>query len=457
MSDSIPKHINRALNHAQQSLDPIVLRQAYLPSLDQTLDVEIAQGRIHALAPSLPLDQGRTGVHEIDARGKWLLPGIVDLSARLCASGTPSSQSIAQELHAAVSAGVTRLVTSPDTRPVLDEAGLVEMLIERINSCQSAQVHPLGALTRGLAGQELSELSNLHRAGCIGFTQALTPISNVENLRRAMLYARSFNYTLWLYPQDAQLGANAVAHQSAFSSRMGLVEHPSIAETIAVQVILELIRATKARVHFCRLSTARSVALIRAAKAEGLAISADVSISHLCLNEFDLGYFNTAAKLNPPLRGADDQAALSAGVIDGTIDAICSDHTPVLNDQKRLPFAQAHAGASTLELLLPLTLAWAQRHQVAPSVALSKISTNPTAIIALNPNASSTGPLTAPAPNVESMLGSSADMSLFDPAPSWRVLGKALRSRGQQTPFEGQLLQGQVTQTWIAGRLVFER
>ena len=259
------------------------------------------------------------------------------------------------EVGAAIAGGVTSLVCPPDTDPVLDEPGLVEMLKMRAERLHQSRVLPLGALTRGLAGEQLTEMAELTEAGCIAFGQADAPLINTQVLHRALQYASTFGYAVWLRPQDAWLGAG-VAASGAIASRMGLAGIP--AETIALQTLLELLRAFGAghagspRVHICRLSSAKGVALLRQAKAEGLNITADVSINSLHLSDEDLGYFDSAARLLPPLRQQADRQALSDALADGTIDALVSDHTPVTADAKTLPFAQAQPGAAGLELLL---------------------------------------------------------------------------------------------------------
>ena len=261
------------------------------------------------------------------------------------------------ELKAAAAGGVTSLVCPPDTDPVLDEPGLVEMLKLRARKLSRCRLFPLGALTRGLAGESLTEMVELAEAGCVGFSQAEVAVRDTLVLQRALQYAATFGFTVWLRPQDPWLGGG-VAAKGALATRLGLSGVPASAETIALHTVFELQREIGARVHLCRLSSAAGVALLRAAKAEGLPVTADVSINSLHLTDIDIGYFNPAMRLVPPPRQQRDRDALRAALGDGTLDALVSDHNPVGADEKNLPFAEAVPGATGLELLLGLALKW---------------------------------------------------------------------------------------------------
>jgi dihydroorotase len=260
-------------------------------------------------------------------------------------------------------------------------------------------------------------------------------------LLRAMQYAQTFGHRVWLRPQDAHLGRVGVAHEGEVSTRLGLPAIPVIAETLELGRILGLVRATGVRVHLCRLSSADGVALVRAAKAEGLPVTADVAVHHLHLCDVDIGWFDPLAHLVPPLRGTRDRAALAAGVADGTIDAICSDHAPVDDDAKQLPFGEAEPGATALELLLPLTLQWAARANVPLARALACVTAVPAGILGVD-----AGSLA---------VGRPADVCVFDPMAAWRVDRGALASQGKNTPFLGLEVQGRVRHTLVAGQLVF--
>jgi dihydroorotase len=259
----------------------------------------------------------------IDATGCIVMPGLVDLCVRLREPGYEHEGMLASELAAAVAGGVTSVVCPPDTDPVLDEAGLVEMLRYRAQAQHKARVYPLGALTRNLQGEVLTEMGALTQAGCVAFSQAEVPLANTQVTLRALQYASTFGYSVWLRPQELFLG-KGVAASGPLATRMGLSGVPVAAETIALHTIFELVRSTRARVHLCRISSAAGVELVRQAKAEGLPVSCDVSINSLHLTDLDIGYFDSRMRLNPPLRQQRDRDALRAGLQDGTIDALVS-------------------------------------------------------------------------------------------------------------------------------------
>ncbi len=384
----------------------------------------------------------------IDATGCIVMPGLVDLAVRLREPGHEHEGMLASEMAAAVAGGVTSVVCPPDTEPVLDEAGLVEMLRHRAERLQLARLFPLGALTRNLEGEVLTEMLHLTQAGCIGFSQAEVPLANTQVMLRALQYASTFGYTVWLRPQELHLG-KGVAASGPLATRLGLSGVPVAAETIALHTIFELVRATRARVHLCRISSAAGVALVRQAKAEGLPITCDVSINSLHLIDVDIGYFDSRMRLNPPLRQQRDRDALRAGLADGTIDALVSDHTPVDEDAKALPFAESEPGATGLELLLSLAYKWAQDSGIALNQALGVVTQRPAAVAgaALGFMATSAGRLS---------VGGVADICVFDPDVSWTVEACALRSQGHHTPFGGYELPGRVRATFVGGRLAFQ-
>jgi dihydroorotase len=406
-------------------------------SLDRQADIALADGKVLAIG-SIPADfrADRT----LDARGCLVVPGLVDLAARLREPGYEHEGMLESEMAAAVAGGVTSLVCPPDTDPVLDEPGLVEMLKFRAEKMQRARLFPLGALTRGLAGEVLTEMAELTEAGCIGFGQADIALGNTQVLQRALQYAGTFGYTVWLRPQDRDLG-KGVAASGPLATRLGLAGVPIAAETIAIFTIIELMRGTGARVHLCRLSSAAGVALVRAAKAEGLPLTCDVSINSLHLADTDIGYFDSRARLNPPLRQQRDRDALSAALADGTIDALVSDHTPVEADAKTLPFAESEPGATGLELLLPLALQWGERSGAGLARAIEVVSAAPARLL----GAEGVGRL-AP--------GGAADLCVVDPALEWQVQPEALKSQGKHTPFGGYALHGRARFTLVGGRLV---
>ena len=413
---------------------------------DVVADVAIAAGRVLSMGAA-PDDFA--AAHTINAAGCLVIPGLVDLAARLREPGHEHEGMLASELAAAVAGGVTSLVCPPDTDPVLDEPGLVEMLRFKAENLHQARVLPLGALTRGLHGEVLTEMLQLTEAGCIGFGQAEVPLANTQVMQRALQYARSFGYTVWLRPQELYLG-KGVAASGPLATRMGLSGVPVAAETIALHTIFELVRATGTRVHLCRISSAAGVELVRQAKAQGLPVTCDISINSLHLTDLDVGYFDSRTRLNPPLRQQADRAALRAALADGTVDALVSDHTPVGADEKDLPFAEAEPGATGLELLLSLALKWAQADGVPLALALACVTSKSAAVLGASVGelASSLGRLHA---------GGVADICVLDPQASWQVQPQALRSQSKHTPYAGYELPAQVRATLVGGRLAFER
>lgn len=408
--------------------------------LDQQGEVAVSNGRIASLGR---VAQGFQPDKVIDASGCWVIPGLVDLNARLGEPGGEHAHMLQSELAAAGAGGVTSVVCPPDTSPVLDEPGLVEMLKFRAQKRHAARVFPLGALTRGLQGESLTAMVELSDAGCVGFGQADVPVVNTQTLQRAMQYASTHGYTTWLRPQDTWLG-KGVAASGAYATRLGLAGVPVMAETIALQTIFDLVRATSARVHLQRISSAAGMALLKAAKVEGLPVTADVSINSLFLVDNDIGFFDSRMRLSPPLRGSRDRTALRAGLLDGTIDAIVSDHTPVSEDGKLLPFAEAEVGATGLELLLNLLLRLAQDMKLSTADALKFATINPAKVLDKN----SIGHLS---------VHGQADVVVFDPRINWTVNSGQLLSQGKHTPFSGFEMQGKVKATVVNGHLAYEQ
>lgn len=400
----------------------------------------LAEGMVAALdrAPD-----GFRADEVIDAAGLVAAPGLVDLAARLREPGFEYKATLESEMRAAVTGGVTTLACPPDTDPPLDEPGLVEMLKRRAASLNSARVHPLGALTVGLKGERLAEMSELTDAGCVGFSQGNMALPRTSTLANAFKYAATLGYTVWLRAEDAELARGGVAHEGEVSTRLGLAAIPAVAETIAIRTILELMGATGARVHLERISSGASVALIEQARAQGMPVTCDVGIHHLHLCDRDIGEFDSNCRLSPPLREPSDRDRLRRAVADGTIDAVCSDHSPVDDDSKQVPFGEAEPGATGLELLLPLALKWGSEARLDLAQALSPVTHRAARILGV-----SAGTL-AP--------GAAADICLFDPAAPWIVRPEALASQGKNTAFQGFELTGRVVRTFVGGRTVFSR
>lgn len=414
--------------------------------IDGLKNIAIADGKIFAVEDAGKAIANFTPDRTIHAAGLVVSPGFVDLSARLREPGYEHKATLASEMQAAMQGGVTSLVCPPDTDPVLDEPGLVEMLKYRAAALNQAHVYPLGALTVGLKGQALTEMAELTDAGCIGFSQANEPVVDTEVLLRALQYANSFNYSTWLKPEDPYLSKKGMAHSGPVAARLGLSGISYIAETIRLHTIFELMRVTGARIHLGRLSSAEGIELVRRAKKDGLPVTCDVGIHHIHLTEDDIDFFDTNARMTPPLRSRADRVAITEGLLDGTIDAICSDHTPVDDDEKLLPFGEATPGATGLELLLSLTLKWGQSLKNDPSnlsKAIAKITSGPAGVLGKD-----CGKLS---------VGDKADICIFDPSENWTVEVSKLASQGKHTPFLGREIPGRVRLTIVEGKVAFER
>ena len=397
--------------------------------VDRSASLFVADGRVAGIGEA---PAGFVAGKTIDASQCIVCPGLIDLGARL--------NSIEAELAAAVAGGVTSVVVPPDADPPLDEPELADRLVHRGEEIGKARVLPLGALTLGLKGERLSELAGLKKAGCVAFSQANRPVIDTEALLRAMEYAATFDFALWLQPQDHWLSRNGIAHEGEVASRLGLAGIPVAAETIAIGTILQLVRDTGCRIHLTRLSSAAGVAMVQRARHDGLPVSCDVGIHHLLLTENDIGFFNPHARFSPPLRSQEDRDGLSKAAVSG-LAAICSDHTPVGADDKLLPFGEAKPGATGLEVLLPLTLKWAEGAGVSLSDALARITSAPAEILGLD-----SGQLA---------VGSIADICIFDPEASWQLSAEALKSRGKNSPWTGYMMSGKVMFTLVGGRPVF--
>ena len=411
--------------------------------IDQLADVFVADGKIVAVAPpNADAPAGFVPSSTLDAKGCIVCPGLVDLCARLREPGFEYKATLQSEMAAAVAGGVTRLSCPPDTDPVLDEPGLVQMLTYRARLPGFAHVHPVGALTVQLAGERLVEMAELSEAGCVAFGQANRSIVDTQVLLRAMHYAATFGFPLWLQAQDSFLSRKGVAHDGEVAARLGLSGIPVAAETIALATILQLAQETGARIHIRRVSSAAGLDMITAARAQSIHVTCDVTINHLHLTDADIGYFNPHARLDPPLRSARDRDALRTGLLSGAIDALCSDHTPVDDDAKQVPFEEAEVGATGLELILPLCLKWAQEMKVPMLTALDRITSSPAKILGQHP--------------ASLAIGEVADICVFDPKAMSLVSRERLKSQGRNTPFLGLELPGRVRYTLIGGALAYD-
>ena len=405
--------------------------------LDTVTDLFIAGGRIAGVGRA---PDGFTAERVIDARERIVCPGLIDLCARLREPGQEHKATIASEARAAAAAGITTLVCPPDTDPVIDEPAVVELIRRRAEAAGQARVLTLGALTYRLRGERLAEMAALQDAGCVGVSDGGRPIANTLVLRRALEYAATFGLTVFLTPLDAWLG-HGLAHEGQVATRMGLSGIPTAAETSTLARDLELIRDIGVRVHFCRLSSARSVELVALARAEGLPVTADVAVRHLHLTEVDLAGFDSHCHVRPPLRGARDRDALRSGLANGVLDALCSDHQPHEPDAKQAPFGDTEPGISGLDTLLGLSVRLARDETLSLPAVVERLTCGPARILGIDSGHLGTG--------------ATADLCIFDPDTDWRVAPDTLHSRGQNSPFLGWELPGRVSHTLLEGRVVY--
>lgn len=406
-------------------------------NIDAVTDVFIAGGRIAALGRA---PRGFRAAEVIDARKLIVTPGWVDLSARLREPGQEQKATIAGETRAAAAGGVTTLCCPPDTRPVIDTPAVVELIHQRAARAAQARVVCLGALTQELKGEVLAAMHSLKRAGCVGVSNALAPVTNTEILRRALEYARTCDLTVFLHAEDVWLAGQGCMHEGAVSTRLGLPAIPETAETVAIARDLLLIEHTGARAHFCRLSTARAAALIAEARRRELPVTADVSVQHLFYTDAEIAEFNSAYHVRPPFRSVLDRDGLRQALRQGVISAVCSDHQPQDQDAQRQPFAATAPGISALETWLPLMLRLVQAGAMDLSAAITACTAGPARVLDLP-----VGTLTP---------GTGADVCIFDPQEIWRVEEDTLLSAGKNTPLLGEQMQGRVRMTLLEGRVI---
>ena len=385
---------------------------------------------------------GFKAARTIDAAGKIICPGLVDLRARLREPGLEYKATIESETRAAVAAGITTLCCPPDTHPVIDTPAMAQMLQSRAWRFGLAFIHPLGALTRGLEGKLLADMEALDEAGCVGFTNAFTPVLDTQVLRRAFEYAATLDLAVFLHAEDPWLKGTGCVHEGEVSTRLGLPGIPEAAETVAVARDLALIEQTGCRAHFCGLSSARAVAMVAEAQKRGLPVSADATAHHLHLTEHDIGDFDTQCHVRPPLRSKRDREALRRALKSGVLGAICSDHQPHEPDAKLAPFAQSEPGISALETLLPLTLKLVDENVLELAEAIALLTSKPAQILGIEAG--------------QLRIGATADVCVFDPKLTWTLTEDQIVSRGRNTPFLGHEFRGRITHTLVGGKVVFE-
>ncbi|MFV2034796.1 MAG: dihydroorotase [Halocynthiibacter sp.] len=376
-----------------------------------------------------------------DCRGKCLAPGIVDIGVKIGEPGERHKESFRSAGLAAAAGGVTTMVTRPDTSPALDTPEALEFVMRRANQAAPVNVLPMAALTRGRLGREMVEIGFLSDAGAVAFTDCDRVVEDTKVFSRCLTYARGLGALVMAHPQDPGLSGGAAVTSGKFASLRGLPSVSPMAERIGLERDLALLEMTQARYHADNLSCAAALPALERAKAQGLDVSAGVSIHHLTLNEFDVGDYRTFFKLKPPLRSEEDRVAMVRATASGLIDIISSMHTPQDEESKRLPFEEAASGAVALETLLPAALRLVHSGDISLPVLWAALSLNPARRLGL-----ASGRLAVGAP---------ADLVLFDADAPFVLDRFALRSKSKNTPFDGQRMQGKVIKTFVAGRQVF--
>ncbi len=386
--------------------------------------------------------EGFNADETINASDQLIIPGIIDLQARLREPGNEHKATIATETQAAAASGITTLCCPPDTLPVIDTPAVTDLIQHRAASTAKAQILPIGALTLGLQGKQLSEMHALKEAGCVALSNARQPIMNLQTVRQALQYAATFDIKVFLHPMETSLSANGIVHQGPVSTRLGLNGIPVCAETIAIAQYLELIEITGVKAHFGQISSARGIELIAAAKQRGLPVTMDVAMHQLFLIDNDLLEFNGQCHVLPPLRSQNDREALRAAVKHNLLDAICSDHQPHEADAKLAPLDETEAGISALDTLLPLALRLADEDELPLEKIIPLLTCGPAQILQKD-----VGHLT---------VGAKANICIIDPKEVWNLTTNTIISQGKNTPFLGWEFTGKVTHTFLNGENVFK-
>jgi dihydroorotase len=379
----------------------------------------------------------------IDCSGQVLAPGLIDMRAFIGEPGAEHRETLKSASAAAAAGGVTTIVSMPDTNPVVDDPAIVDFVLRRARDNAIVNVRPAAALTKGLAGREMTEIGLLSEAGAIAFTDGARSVANAQVMRRALMYARDFGALIIHHVEDADLVGDGVMNEGELASRLGLHGIPREAETVMLERDMRLVRLTGGRYHAAMISCGDSVEIVRQAKGRGLPVTCGVSINNLALNENDIGDYRTFLKLSPPLRHEDDRQAVVDALAAGEIDVIVSDHNPQDVETKRLPFAEAENGAVGLETLLSAALRLVHSDRISLPKLLRALSTRPAEILGL--------------PGGRLQKGAPADLIVFDPDVPYVLDKRNLHSRSKNTPFDEARLNGQVTLTTVAGRIVSDR
>ncbi|MEH6456634.1 MAG: dihydroorotase [Cocleimonas sp.] len=425
-------------------MSQIIIKNARIFSpatqVDEVTDLAIKRNKIAGIGDSIP--KGFKPTETIDASGMWVLPGLVDLSAYLREPGQENKTRIPFETYSAASAGITRICCMPEALCPIDNGATVKLIRNKVKKAGYSRVSVIGALTQGLKGEQLSHVGSLKYVDCVGLSQGHEPIKDLATLRKAMEYAATFEMPLFLHPFDHSLMVTGGMHEGPLSTRLGLNPIPVAAETAAMAQILTLVEQTNSPVHFCRLSSADSIKMLKQAKDNGLPVTADVAAHQLFLTEMDVCDYNPLCHTVPPLRSERDRDALRQAASDGLLDAICSDHQPHEIDAKLAPFEETSPGISGFETLLPLVMRLVEEKVLSEAQAISYLTDKPADLI--NVSSGSLG------------VGRSADLSIYDPNEFWQLDTEKMTSRGKNTPFSGWGFSGKTIKTFVRGKLVFD-
>jgi dihydroorotase len=426
---------------------PILLANARIidPSrdLDERGDVLIADGIIRDARRGIGAAGVPEGTDIIDCGGKVVAPGLIDMCAFAGEPGASHRETFASASAAAAASGITTIVCRPDTSPAIDNSATVDFVLRRARDTAIINVQPMASLTRGLLGEEMTEIGLLKAAGAVAFTDAGKSVTNALLMRRALTYAKDFGALIVHHTEDPDLVGEGVMNEGEFASRLGLVGIPAAAEAIMLERDMRLVALTGGRYHAASLTCIESLEILKRAKDAGLNVSASASINHITLNENDIGPYRTYLKLSPPLRTEPDRAALAAAVGSGLIDAVMSDHNPQDVETKRLPFAEAEPGAIGLETMLPAGLRLVHNGEIALTALIRAMSTRPAELLGL--------------PGGTLKTGAPADLVVIDLDTPWVVDPAKLRSSCKNTPFDEAKFMGGAVRTIAGGRTVFQR
>jgi dihydroorotase len=425
---------------------PILLANARLidpaRELDITGDVLIADGVIRESRRGIGAAGVPEGTDIVNCAGKIVAPGLIDMRAFVGEPGAGHRETFASASQAAAAGGITTIICQPDTKPVIDNSATVDFILRRARDTAIVNIHPMAALTKGMGGAEMTEIGLLKAAGAVAFTDGDRSVTNAQVMRRALTYARDFDALIVHHTEDPNLVGEGVMNEGEFAARLGLVGVPNAAEAVMLERDIRLVALTGGRYHAASLSCIESLEILKRARDAGLAVSASVSINHLTLNENDIGPYRTFLKLSPPLRTEDDRLALVAAVASGLIDVVMSDHNPQDVETKRLPFAEAAAGAIGLQTMLPAALRLIHSDQLDFKTLIRAMSTRPAELLGL--------------PGGSLRAGSPADVIVVDPDTPWVLNPADLKSQCKNTPFDEAKFSGRVARTIVGGRTVYE-